>query len=211
MRPLPTGPSETTREEGRRRALEELSDPVYGKHEPSLLDRIQAWISDFLANLIQAGEGVFGGWWLLGALLIVLGALVIALLLWLRPSRDHRVGVPVHREERLSAEAHRAAAERHEAAGEFAEAVTEYLRAISVDLEERAILTPRAGRTATELATEASRSLPEQAEALSEGAELFNDVAYGDRVATERSARTLRELNLRLRSARPRIPEEETR
>src|SRR5699024_11582372 len=104
------------------------------------------WISDFLASLVQAGEGVFDGRWLLGALLIVLGALIISLLFWLRPSRDRRVGIPVHQEERLSAEAHRAAAERPEAAGEFAEAVTEYLRAISVDLEERAILDRKSTR-----------------------------------------------------------------
>lgn len=211
MRPLLKAPSEVTREEGRRRALEELSDPVYGKHEPGLLDRIHAWISDFLARLVQAGEGLFGGWWLLGALLIVLGALATGLLIWLRPSRNRRVGTPIHEGRRLSAEDHRAAAARHEAAGEFAEAITEHLRAISVDLEERAILTPRAGRTATELAVEASRSLPEQSEAMFEGAEIFNDVAYGDRVATERSARILRELNVRLRSARPSVPEEETR
>lgn len=212
MRAHPAAPSsEVTREEGRRRALDELSEPIYGEHEPGLLDRIHAWISDFLARLVQAGEGVFDGWWLLGVVLLVLGALAVGLLIWLRPSRNRRVEVPVHEGRRLSAEDHRSAAERHRASGEFAEAVAEYLRAISVDLEERAVLTPRAGRTATELAAEAARSLPGQTEALFEGAEIFNDIAYGDRVATERSVRVLRELDVRLRSTRPSVPEEETR
>lgn len=212
MRPLPAASSEVTREEGRRRALEELSDPVYGEQEPSLLDRIYAWIMEFLERLVQAGEGVFGGWWLLGGLLLVLVALTVGLVIWLRPSRNRRVGgALVHEGQRLSADDHRAAADRHEAAGEFAEAITERLRAISIGLEDRAVLAPRAGRTATELAAEASRSLPEQAGALSEGATIFNDVAYGDRVATARSAGILRELDVRLQSARPTLSEEGAR
>ncbi|PDP88348.1 hypothetical protein CQJ94_07635 [Glycomyces fuscus] len=194
---------EVTREEGQRRAVEELSDPLYGEQEPSLLDRFLSWLDQLLAGLAADAPDFLGGWTVLGPLLVVVAVLVVWLIVWLRPTRGGRAGVPVHEGTPMSATDHRAAADRHEGAGDFAAAVTERLRAISVDLEERAVITPRAGRTATELAAEASAVLPAEAEGLSEGARIFNDVAYGDRPATADSARFLRELDTRLRAARP--------
>nr|WP_312885633.1 DUF4129 domain-containing protein [Lipingzhangella halophila] len=98
---------------------------------------------------------------------------------------------------------HRTAAEEHAAAGEYAEAIRERLRAITRDLEERAIITPRPGRTATELATDASAALPARREALHRAAALFNDVVYGDRPATADDAHLLRELDDQLRVTQP--------
>lgn len=194
---------EVTRDQGRRRALEELSDPLYGEQEPSLLDRFLAWLNDLLMGFADSGSQFFGGWVVLGPLLVLVAALLVWLIVWLRPSRSRTAGAPVHEGTPQSAADHRASADRHEAAGEFAAAVTERLRAISVDLEDRAIITPRAGRTATELAAETSEVLPGEAEGLREGARIFNDVAYGDRSATADSARILRELDTRLQAARP--------
>ncbi|MFE6450004.1 MULTISPECIES: DUF4129 domain-containing protein [Nocardiopsis] len=194
---------EVTREEGQRRAVEELSDPLYGEQEPSLWDRFLSWLQELLADLVSQAPDALGGWTVLGPLLVVVAVLVVWLVFWLRPTRSRRAGAPVHEGAPLDAADHRAAADRHERAGEFAAAVTERLRAISVDLEERAIITPRAGRTATELAAEASAVLTAEAEGLGEGARIFNDVAYGDRPATADSARLLRELDTRLRAARP--------
>ncbi|GAB3703890.1 DUF4129 domain-containing protein [Nocardiopsis oceani] len=207
MRPLLAAPAEVTREEGRRRAIEELSDPLYGEHEPSLFDRFLAWLDELLGRLVSAGEGVVPGGWLLGVVLLVILVLVIVLIVYLRPSWNRRAGVPLHEGQVLSATDHRAAADRHEAEGAFAAAVTERLRAISVDLEERTIVSPRAGRTATELADEAATTLPGEAAGLHDGARIFNDVAYGDRVATAEAVRTLRELDVRLSAARPEFPE----
>ncbi|MFD3687231.1 DUF4129 domain-containing protein [Nocardiopsis sp. NPDC058631] len=203
MSPHHAVPGEVTRDEGRRRAIEELSDPLYGEQEPSLLDRFLDWLAELIDGFADAGAGVVGGWVVLGPLLLVVAALVVWLVVWLRPSRSRSSGPPVHEGAVLSATDHRAAADRHEADGEYAAAVTERLRAISVDLEDRAIVTPRAGRTATELASEASALLPGEADGLREGARIFNDVAYGDRPATADSARTMRELDTRLRAARP--------
>jgi len=198
-----SAPGEVTREEGRRRAVEELSDPLYGEQEPSLVDRFLDWLAGLIDGLADAGSGFVGGWVVLGPLLLVVAALVVWLIIWLRPSRSRASGPPVHEGAVLSAADHRAASDRHEAAGEYAAAVAERLRAVSVDLEERAIVAPRAGRTATELAAEASVLLPGEADGLREGARIFNDVAYGDRSATADSARTMRELDTRLRAARP--------
>ncbi|MFD6953334.1 hypothetical protein A6A08_11240 [Nocardiopsis sp. TSRI0078] len=194
---------EVSREEGRRRAVEELSDPLYGEQEPSLIDRFLDWLGDLIAGFTEGAPEFVGGWAVLGPVLAVVAALVVWLVFWLRPSRGRAAGPPVHESAPMTATDHRAAADRHEAAGEFAAAVTERLRAISVDLEDRAVITPRAGRTATELASEASAVLPGEAGGLREGARIFNDVAYGDRPATADSARVLRELDARLRAARP--------
>ncbi|MEU3020264.1 DUF4129 domain-containing protein [Nocardiopsis sp. NPDC007018] len=208
MRAPLTAPLDVTGEEGRRRALDELSDPVYGSNEPSLLDRFLNWLGEFLDSLARAGEGVVPGGWLLALVLLVLAVLVVALIVYLRPSRNRRSEPPLHEGTVRTAADHRALSEQAEARGDFAEAVTERLRAISVDLEDRAIVGARPGRTATELAVEAARSLPGEAEPLDAGARLFNDVVYGDRAATADSARTMRELDLRLGAARPVLDDE---
>ncbi|GAA1468752.1 DUF4129 domain-containing protein [Nocardiopsis exhalans] len=207
MRPLHAAPLEVTREEGRRRAIEELSDPVYGQNEPSLLDRLLMWLGEFLDWLGRAGEGVVPGGWLLAGVLLVVLVLVVAMIFYLRPSRNRRVEAPLHEGEVRTAADHRALSERAEAVGDFAAAVTERLRAISVDLEDRVIISPKAGRTATELAAEAARTLPVEAGGLHEGARIFNDVAYGDRAATADTARFMRELDGRLSAARPVLSE----
>lgn len=197
---------EVTGDEGRRRAVEELSDPVYGEQGPSLLDRVLEW---FLNLGLPVPGG--GGGWATVLVLVVLALLVLWLVLWLSPSRTRRTEGAVHRTAPRTAVDHRTAAQAHEEAGEYAAAVSERMRAISVDLEDRTIISPRAGRTATELAAEAAEALPGEAAGLREGARLFNDVVYGNRTATADTARVLRELDERLRAARPAPAPEEAR
>lgn len=209
--PTAASSSDITGEEGRRRAIDELGDPVYGGREPSLLDRFLQWLSDLVDDLMQLGSSLPGDWWLLLPVLLVLALLVAGLIMYLRPGRNRRAETPVHAETKRTAAGHRSAADEHESSGAYDQAVVERLRAIDVDLEERALLTPSVGRTATELATEAGRGLPEQAQRLSDAAALFNDVVYGHREATAETARTLRELDDHLRAARPAPVEEERR
>ncbi|MBE2999841.1 DUF4129 domain-containing protein [Nocardiopsis sp. HNM0947] len=210
----PNAPSpDVTGEEGRRRAFEELGDPVYGDREPSLVDRFVEWLSGLIDDLLQLGDGLPGGWWVLGPLLlvVVLAVLGLVLVVFLRPGRNRRSAAPVHTESKRTAAEHRSASERHEGSGHYYDAVVERMRAVDVDLEERALITPSAGRTATELAAEASRNLPDQAGRLSEAAGLFNGIVYGRTEATVGSARTMRELDDHLRAARPTPAEEERR
>ncbi|MFC3994918.1 DUF4129 domain-containing protein [Nocardiopsis sediminis] len=195
----------TGRDEGARLAREELRDPIYGESEPGLLDRLYAWAMERLQDLIRlADQSVPGGWWVLGPILVLLALLLIALVVYMRPARRTRfTGAVIDAGAARTADDHRAAADRHAAAGEYGPAVRERLRAITRDLEDRTIVAPRPGRTATELAAEASAALPAGREGLAAAARAFNDIAYGQRPATADDDRLLRDLDRLLRDSSP--------
>jgi hypothetical protein len=88
-------------------------------------------------------------------------------------------------------------------AGRHAEAIRERLRAIIRDLEERAILEPRVGRTADEVAAEAGAALPDVAADLARAARIFDEVWYGRRPATAEMAADLEHIDGRVQRARP--------
>lgn len=193
-----------SREEGARLAWEELSDPAYQEARPSLLERFLAWLDELLGGLLGEAQAVLpGGWWTLGALLVLLLLLVAALVWYLRPGGGSRRAAVLDPAETLTADGHRARAEQHAARGAYAEAIRERLRAIARDLEDRAVLTPRVGRTATELAAETSAVLPDLRAELHRAATLFNDVWYGDREATSEGYGLLCALDGTLRTAVP--------
>ncbi|MDA0566160.1 DUF4129 domain-containing protein [Streptomonospora sp. S1-112] len=192
------------REEGARLAREELAKPAYREAEPSLLELVLQWIDDWIADILDIGMDVPGGWWVLAPLLALLAVLLVGLVVYLRPSlRRRRAGAAVDTGAPLTAADHRAAAERHAAAGDYAAAIRERLRAISRDLEDRAVITPRPGRTATELAAETAVELPHLRDRLYAAATTFNDSAYGQRTATAEGYRLLSDLDDRLREGRP--------
>ncbi|MBB6170135.1 hypothetical protein HNR23_000195 [Nocardiopsis mwathae] len=195
---------ELSREEGARLAREELAKRAYREAEPTLLDVLWGWVTEWLDSLTGRMESAMpGGWWVLGPLLAVLAAVVIGMIVYARPARRARRAVRIDTTAPLTAADHRAAAERSAASGDYAEAIRERLRAVTRDLEERAIITPRPGRTATELATEASAELPDRRDDLFTAARVFNDVAYGERTATAEGYRVLRELDERVAASRP--------
>jgi hypothetical protein len=66
-------------------------------------------------------------------------------------------------------------------------------------LEESAVLDPVPGRTATELARDAARALPNLAAELLRAADAFNDVTYGERPGTESAYRMIADLDDHLR------------
>lgn len=65
------------------------------------------------------------------------------------------------------------------AAGRYAEAVRERLRAIVRDLIERGLIPPSPGWTVTELARQASLTVPALTGSLTGGAEIFSRIWYG--------------------------------
>lgn len=178
------------RDEARRRALAELGKAKYGG-TPDWLQRFAdraARLAERLIDLYnqlsgrQSGGGVRPGFVI--AVLVLLAA--IALVVW-------RVGLPKWRGRRRSesldldpavpAADYRDLAAEHARAGRWREAVRDRFRAVVRELEVRTIIDVRPARTAWEAAYSASRVLPECADALHAGAEMFNAVVYGDRVA----------------------------
>lgn len=198
--------------QGRELARRELEKPVYHQNDPSAVDRFLQRLRDWLDSLHHtaqdptgaASHGSGGG---IFALLVILALLLAAFgagLWWMRRHRNAKSARQSLLEEASSAAQHRDAAERLAAEGRWAEAIRERLRGIARDLEERAILDPRPGRTADELAGEAAQALPDHADGLAEAVRIFDDVWYGGRPGTQEGYLMLTGLEERLRKARPR-------
>ncbi|MBN6052650.1 DUF4129 domain-containing protein [Nonomuraea sp. RK-328] len=192
------------RDEAARRAADELARPEYA-HE-SLLDLLYRHFTQFLRELMEAvaGGGSAGGF--VAAVLITLILLgLVGLGTWRlrRAARDNAPSAGVFGTRVMTAAEHREAAERAAAEGRHTEAVQERLRAIARDLEERALVDGQPGRTADELAAEAGRALPDFAGDLAAAARSFDDVTYGGVAGTPAAYAAMRDLDERLRQARP--------
>jgi hypothetical protein len=194
----------TSREAGQRLARAELSKAIYHPHQP-LIQRVLNAIGDLLNDLTQAGRAFPGGWWAAVALAALLAAVVTVVLTRTGPlARSRRAaGQLMPGSGPLSAADHRARAGRLAAAGDYAGAILERVRAIARDLDERAVLTPRAGRTANEMAEEAAAALPAEGDALRGAALMFDDICYGERPGTQRGYALVSELDARISAAAP--------
>jgi Domain of unknown function (DUF4129) len=181
-------------------AQHELGKPIYPK--ASLTERLIDWIGELLYQLTKASSSVPGGWFTLSVLLILLAiAIVVAIRIARRTMRTNRGdGYALFTEHELSAAEHRATAEQYAAAGNWSAAIRHRLRAVARQLEESAVLDPVPGRTATELARDAGRAIPNLAAELARAAEAFNDVTYGERPGTESAYRMIAGLDDHLRS-----------
>lgn len=183
--------------EARRRAVEELSKAKYVGVPPWLRDlfaRILEWAEE-LARLILTPRGGPGGgvsWVLVVTLALLVG--LIVLVVW-------KVGVPrfnarrqdatVGTDSTLPPQRYRSRAEAAAAAGDWLGAVRERFRGLVRSLEELTVLDVRPARTAWEVARLAGRQVPAVQPALDGAARVFNDVLYGDVVATEEAYRQL--------------------
>ncbi|WP_234443639.1 DUF4129 domain-containing protein [Streptomyces sp. NRRL B-24484] len=196
---VPRGPA-------RDAARDELLNPAYHRHDPSLVQRATAWLDDRIGELFgKVGESVAGTG--TGIVLAVLLAAIVVAAVWWRlgaPRREARSGAALfaHRGPR-TADQHRAEAAAHAAAGDWPQAVREQMRALVRALEERTVLDVRPGRTADEAAAEAGRTLPDHAAALTAAARTFDDVVYGERTADRAAYDGLLALDRALGAARP--------
>jgi uncharacterized protein DUF4129 len=140
-----------------------------------------------IARLFGAGANTIPtGWFGLIALAVVILAVLVVILAWVRPSRRrHRRTEAVLTGKHRTARDYRREAERLAHTGDYSEAIIEGVRAIAAEIDERGILPPRLGRTADELAREAGSELPALAADLGAVTRLFDDIRYGDRPGTE--------------------------
>ncbi|MDF5751377.1 DUF4129 domain-containing protein [Spongiactinospora sp. TRM90649] len=201
-------PIEIGRDAAAERAARELAEAGY-QHEP-FTDWVVRVVQQFFGDLLDplgSGDATSAG---ISALIIVAVVAALGGLLFWSARRATRSRAATARDvfgdHVLTAAEHRALAERHAAEGRFAEAVRERLRAIARTLEERAILDPRPGRTAGELAQEAAAALPVLAGEFHAAARVFDDVTYGEAEGTPAGYATLRDLDERLKTTRPGTP-----
>ncbi|HJT90337.1 MAG TPA: DUF4129 domain-containing protein [Mycobacterium sp.] len=180
-------------------AQRELGKPIYPK--ASLTERLMDWISELLYKLMVEGSSVPGGWFTISVLLTLLAvAVVVAVRIARRTMRTKRGGgYALFGEHELSAAEHRATAEQHAATGNWSAAIRHRLRAVARQLEENGVLDPVPGRTATELARDAGRAVPNLAAELLRAADAFNEVTYGERPGTESAYRMIADLDEHLR------------
>jgi Domain of unknown function (DUF4129) len=196
-------PVEPDRETARAWAAQELSRQEYQAARPNLLVRLENWLLQQLQHL-PTFTGTGSRFGLLVAVLVAVAAVVYAVQRSGGLRRQARAeGAEVFAGGILTAAEHRRAAEAAEAEQDWATAVVERFRTLTRELEERAVLVPQPGRTADEVASDAGAWLPELAARLRAAAEVFDDVRYGDRPASQASATRLRELDDDVRRARP--------
>jgi hypothetical protein len=198
-------PVEIGRDDARAAVRAELSDPRYSDARPGLLSRALQWVLDRISDLFDAVSGAFPGGFL-GLLVLLLVLVAIFVVVRLRVGRMRGSAAQPRRvfvDRTRTAAEHRAASEAAANAGDFGEAVRERFRGVVRALEQRGLLDTRSGRTADEAAADAGRLLPDCAEALRDGARLFDDVHYGGHAATPEGYRRLVELDERCAAARP--------
>lgn len=194
-----------TREGAGQAARHELAKQPYQQARPAWWVRPLRWLLHQIARLWTATAQHTGGSAALAVLVLVVVALV-ALVVWrVGPASRaaSRRGFALSLDPETTADQHRAAAARFAAQKQWAEAVREQLRAVSRDLEDRALVQRRAGRTAYELATEGGRALPSVAGLLREGADVFVSIWYGSATASAADHQRLVAIDDAVRKARP--------
>jgi Domain of unknown function (DUF4129) len=174
-------PDPITRLGAQRDAQHELSKAIYRHNSEPLPVRAVRALGHLIDHLLNklGGVGLAGSG---GAIALVVVLVVVAALVFWRvgaPRRALAFGAVLSSGQSVSAAEHRARSERAADAADWHTAVVERMRAIARELEERSVVEPRAGRTATELAREAGAVLPVAASGLRAAADVFNDVAYG--------------------------------
>jgi hypothetical protein len=176
-----------TRDGAQQEAHRELSKPIYHRGGEPLAVRAVKWFGHLVDRILGAAarHAPAGGPGALALVLLVV-VIVVVILVWRVgvPRRAASIGAILSPSRAMSAADHRALAVRAADDGDLHVAVIERMRAVARELEERGILDPRPGRTATELTNEAASRLPDATAMLRSAAAAFNAVAYGDAAAT---------------------------
>lgn len=196
-------PAPLTRGGAAHAAHDELSKHVYQQARPSIeqqvISAVERWLVNAYHRIIQATPGGAVG------LLVIIAAVAGAVLVFSRRGvsarrRGGQTGLELPAD--TSSDQLRAQADALASRGEWAEAVRARLRAVVRLLEERGVIDPRPGRTASEVAAEAGDARPDLRDQLRKSAQTFGEIWYGRRPATAADDAVLRELDAALR-ARP--------
>lgn len=190
--------------------INELSKAPYQAAKPTLFDRISKAFSDWLASLtIGSGDGipivVFVVLIALVTIAIVAAVIVYGLPRLNRKSQHH--DILFGETDRRTAAQLRDAAEKAAAREDFESAIADMFRAIARGLSERTLVTMTPGTTAHGFAIRAAKVLPDCANELASCANIFDLVRYMRKPATREQYVQLRDLELRVRAAKPLLSE----
>ncbi|MCU1678925.1 MAG: hypothetical protein JWM93_3683 [Frankiales bacterium] len=193
-----------SRDDAARAARDELRHAIY-RDQQSWLDRALGRLGRWLTRVMTPDPPSPGSSTQWVAIVLVVGLLLalIVAIAWRAGKLQHNVkrAEVLHFDRTMSAAEHRARADQHAVAAQWREAVRERLRATVRELEERGLLDERPGRTATEIAAEASSVLPALGTDLGLATRTFADVWYGDRDAGPATDAAMRAVDDRVRDA----------
>ena len=169
--------------EARDAARDVLARPEFHRPGPSIIERVERWVSEAISRVLDAISGAAGGG--LIASLILIGAVVLATVMIVRFSRGvqtdaARPAARVVTGRGHSAESWRALAEQAEAQGLWREALRCRYRALVAELAGNGVLEDMPGKTTGEERAEIARAVPTASGAFSDATTLFDDVWYGD-------------------------------
>lgn len=204
--PANTPAYDPDRDTATRDLAHELARREYAQAVPNpVLEFLARLWADFLAWVDSLNALAPNLGWLV--VLLALAAVIAAVMLFVRPRLRRRpagapqAGAPVGLDAALDAAGYRLRAERALLSADYATAVLERFRAVVAGAEERTLLDPQPGRTATEVALALGASFGESAPELRRAATLFNAVHYGHHEPTADDARWLAGVEERLSTA----------
>lgn len=203
---LMTVPVDPESPEAQQLLLDELSKAEYQQAQPTWLDQIGQAFSDWLQSLRFDGSGGPPEALLAAIVVVVIGALIVLFLVFGLPRLNRRSsasGALFGENDDRTAELIRRAAEKAAANGDFTLAIAELFRALARGLAERTVLTVSPGTTARDFAARAGRAFPDSVTDLAIAAQSFDEVRYLDHEGTAAQYEQLRELEARVREARP--------
>lgn len=194
------------REEARRWAAEELSNPRYPDARPGWLDQMWRDFLDWLASL--EGDGPGSGPNLAIPLIVVLAvALIIIAVVVVRPrlnARHKAATADIYgSEDTITADGYRTRAAAAANDGDWPAAVVDQFRAVVRSAEERDVIDARAGRTADEAAAQLGQVFGAAQSRLDDAARIFDAVRYGEQGATRPHYEAIRDLDADLLEMKP--------
>jgi hypothetical protein len=190
-------------DEARQQLSDELSKPVYTDLRNWLSDQFERFF-DWLTGDQQSTNALSSGQLTAIVVTVVLLA-AVAVWTFLGPVRTERRRnqTAVLADEERTAQQLRDDAARLAAADEWGQATIQLFRALVASLGERRVIEDTTGLTAHEAAEQAGVRLPGLASGLTEGARVFDGLAYGRRPGSRQQYEAMLALDVALSQARP--------
>ena len=179
-------------------ARDVLSRAEFHRPGPSIIERIERWVSEAISRVLDAISGVAGGGFVASVILIAAVVLVVVMLLRFGKGVQRDAPTPAARVRTgrgRSADEWRSEAAQHEASGRWRDALRCRYRALVAELARNGLLDDVPGKTTGEERADIARAVPDASPPFSEATALFDDVWYGDAPTGPAETERLRSLS----------------